>query len=472
MTPPSDPEPSLPANLPPSKVGPAKVGPAKVGMVLFTSGSTGRPKGIALHERSALRNVILKYRAACAIGPGDRLLSLHPPSTFGGAGDTFGTLLCGASLHLVDLKREGLARALALLRGAGITVCATVPVVVRALMAIDGATDAFRALRIVRLGGDAVMGSDIAALARLLPPTARIMVGFGMTETGGVVAQRLIDPHAPVEAGRIAMGTPLPDQIVSVLDANGDPTRPNEPGQLLIRGRYVALGHWVAGRIDPAAFPPDPSDPAAPDPATSDPATPIPATQGRRCYRSGDMVLLRPDGMLVPIGRTDRQVKINGLRVEPVDTEAALRSLPDVADAAVLVQGEADTPMLVAFVVPAPKEKNPVEKHAARRNPGDKTPGQQNGHQAPRNAPDQERKWRSALTALLPPQQVPVRIHLVPAIPLLPSLKPDLSALRTLTAAKDAPGMLTRLRARLHRHAAQRATAPVLPPPRRDDTAS
>jgi acyl-CoA synthetase (AMP-forming)/AMP-acid ligase II len=344
-------------------------------------------------------------------------------------------------------------------------------------MAIEGAADAFRTLRIMRLGGDAVMGSDIAALARLLAPTARIMVGFGMTETGGVVAQRLIDPRAPVEAGRIAMGTPLPDQDVSVQNANGDPARPNEVGQLLIRGRYVALGYWVAGRIDPAAFPPDPSDPAASDPATSDPATPDRAVSGRRCYRSGDMVLLRPDGMLVPVGRTDRQVKINGLRVEPVDTETALRSLPDVADAVVLVQGEVGTPMLVAFVVPAPSEQDPGQQNPGQQNPGGMTSAEQSPQRTPPDAPTREREWRSALTALLPPQQVPARFFPVPAIPMLPSLKPDLTALRALLAAEEAPGLLARIwarcaPARLHRHTTPRGAAPALRPLRRDSTVS
>ena len=301
----------LPAGLPPSKVG----------MVLFTSGSTGRPKGIALHERSQLRKA-MNYRVACQLGPGDRLLSLHPPSTNGGAGDTLGALLCGASLHLVDLKHTGLAGVQALLRG-GITVCATVPVVARTLMAMDGAAEALRHLRILRLGGDTVMGSDVAGLARLLAPTARILVRFGMTESGATLAQRLVDPRAPVETGPLALDPMVPGQAISVEDAAGNQVAPGTAGELVIRGRSVALGHWVGGKLDPAAFPTDPSAP------------------GARCYRTGDMVLLRPDGMLVPIGRADRQVKINGMRVEPEDTEAALRGLPGVADAVVLVDGTA-----------------------------------------------------------------------------------------------------------------------------------
>jgi acyl-coenzyme A synthetase/AMP-(fatty) acid ligase len=176
---------------------------------------------------------------------------------------------------------------------------------------------------------------------------------------------------------------------------------------MVVRGRYLALGHWVAGGLDPTEFPPDPSTP------------------GTSCFRSGDMVLLRDDGTLVPIGRADRQVKINGSRIQPGDTEAALRGLPGVADAAVLVHGDADAPMLVGFVVSAPEQ--PAAQSEAQFSRG----------------------LRSVLSALLPPQQVPAQIRVVAAIPLLPSLKPDLAALRALLATEDAPGVLVRVWTRL-----------------------
>jgi non-ribosomal peptide synthetase component F len=406
---------------------PKSLPPAKMGMVLFTSGSTGRAKGIALHERSQLRKA-MNYRAACGLGPGDRLLSLHPPSTNGGAGDTLGALLCGASLHVVDLKRAGLAGVQTVLRG-GITVCATVPIVMRTLIAMDGAAEALRHVRVLRLGGDTVMGSDVTGLARVLAPTARILVRFGMTESGATLAQRLVDPCAPVESGPLALDTAVPGQIISVEDAAGKRVAPGEAGELVIRGRYVALGHWVGGKLDPAAFPADPSAPAA------------------RCYRTGDLVVLRADGMLVPVGRADRQMKINGMRVEPGETEAALRGLPGVLDAAAMVHGDADAPMLVAFVVPAA------------------------GVHAREPAARLARGWRTALAALLPPQQVPAQIRVVPAIPLLPSLKPDLAALRTRLATEAAPGVLGRVLIRLRGGGARDPAVWVRPAVRRDGPA-
>lgn len=363
--------------------------PAPIGIVVGTSGSTGRPKCIAMHERSILRKIAWQ-RHATAVGPGDRSLPLHSPATFAGSREAFAALLSGACLHVLDVKRVGLRPAIELLRRGGITLCATLPVVARALLATDDAGDTFRSLRILRLGGDTVLGSDIAGLAPRLQPAARILIGFGIGEAGGALLQRLIDPAETIEAGRISVGTPQPGQQVTIEDAMGNAVADGEPGILAIRSRFVALGYLSGGVLDNTAFPADPTDPDI------------------RCYRSGDMFMRRADGGYVPLGRADRQVKINGMRVEPEETEAALRALPHVADAAVVVMDDGPQPHLIACVVP-------MRGHDSAQLP---------------------ERLRTELATRLPAYQVPAEIRVLPAIPQLPSLKPDLAALRRKLAAE------------------------------------
>jgi len=73
-------------------------------------------------------------------------------------------------------------------------------------------------------------------------------------------------------------------------------------------------------------------------------------------YNSGDKGRFLMDGNLEFLGRRDDQVKINGVRVELGEVEAALRDHPKITDCSVICWKAADQAnRLVAFVVMDPK---------------------------------------------------------------------------------------------------------------------
>ena len=73
-----------------------------------------------------------------------------------------------------------------------------------------------------------------------------------------------------------------------------------------------------------------------------------------RIYRTGDLVRLTPAGAFVVAGRRDRQVKLNGNRIEPAEIENFLRQSVNVKDAAVVADKTGDSVRLIAFVVAQP----------------------------------------------------------------------------------------------------------------------
>ena len=74
--------------------------------------------------------------------------------------------------------------------------------------------------------------------------------------------------------------------------------------------------------------------------------------RGGRLYRTGDLARYREDGELEYVGRTDRQVKLRGFRIELEEVEAALLEHEGVKAAAALVRrDEEKEERLVAYVV-------------------------------------------------------------------------------------------------------------------------
>jgi acyl-coenzyme A synthetase/AMP-(fatty) acid ligase len=71
---------------------------------------------------------------------------------------------------------------------------------------------------------------------------------------------------------------------------------------------------------------------------------------GRRWYRTGDRIRVRPGGELVYLGRLDSQVQVMGWRVELAEVEHAVRGCPSVEDAvAVPRTADAGTELVVFY---------------------------------------------------------------------------------------------------------------------------
>lgn len=375
--------PPWPSTAPPDESTPA--------MVLYTSGSTGRPKGIANNQQALLQRVA-QYVNACHLNADDRMLTLSSPCTIAGLREGLTALLTGATLHVLDAQRVGLGAIARRIRDSEITVLNAVPSMLRALMSMPDAGDSLRSLRVIRIGGEVVFWTDITLIRRLLPETCHIQIGYSSTEATGT--QWFVPRDARPSGPFVPVGYVLPGNVATVMDDAGRPLPPDETGELVLRGRFIALGTWQNGRCVPGDMAVDPAQPNA------------------RILRTGDLVHMDAEGVCTVTGRKDRQVKINGVRVEPSEVEAALRALPDVADAAVIARRSEHATTLAAFVVP--RESRPELAAQA---------------------------VRDASQSALPPAMRPSRIHIIAAMPRLPSAKLDLRALQELDqeAAQAAP---------------------------------
>ncbi|TIQ91718.1 MAG: long-chain fatty acid--CoA ligase, partial [Mesorhizobium sp.] len=204
-------------------------------MVLYTSGSTGRPKGIVNSQRSLLWRV-QQYVDACHINSDDVFLPLTGPATIAGCREVLAALLTGATLHLLEVEAVGLRAVRGRVKSEGVTITYLVPALLRALLA-DEPADAFRSLRVARIGGEKVSWTDIALLRKAVSKACLIQIGYSSTETTG--AQWFLPRDWPEQGASVPVGWLLPGITFAIVDEEGRPVQPGKSGELLIRSRYV-----------------------------------------------------------------------------------------------------------------------------------------------------------------------------------------------------------------------------------------
>lgn len=313
--------------------------------VYFTSGSSGRPKGIVVSARYIFHRAraIAEY---CAITERDCVFHAVAPITAHGLACVLSGLFRGARVLLAGVAREGTGAVLRLMERELVT-CATIPPpVLRMLFQLERARFAFRALRTLRIASTALSRTDVAAWRPLLPPSCEIWHNYSSTEAQNV-AEAIVPTDDTGEEPTVAAGLLQPFHDYALLGEDDRPVSFGEPGELVLRSRYVALGEWRDGRLVSSRMPP------------------VPGKPGWRYFRTGDLVRIQPNGMLRVVGRVDRQIKINGIRVELGEIEAILRSDPAVKDAAVVAKPNSIT--LHAFVASAEVDRTALGAALSRR---------------------------------------------------------------------------------------------------------
>ncbi|MDB1087483.1 amino acid adenylation domain-containing protein [Streptomyces sp. ACA25] len=312
--------------------------PDELAYAIFTSGSTGAPKGVAVEHRAA-RTTVDDITDRFGITAGDRVLGLSALSFDLSVYDIYGLLGAGGALVLPDAEHQrDPEHWCTLLERHRVTVWNTAPALLEMLVEFaeadpDLASRRFASLRLVMLSGDWIPVT-LPDRLRALAPGARVMSLGGATEAS---IWSITFPVEEVDPGwrSIPYGRPLRGQFFHVLDSAGGPCPVGEVGELFIAGDGLARGYL--------------GDEAQ----TADRFARHPVL-GERLYRTGDLGRRRSDGQIEFLGRTDRQVKVRGHRIELGDIEAALDRLPGVRQAAAgAVPGPDSRPRLVVYVAPA-----------------------------------------------------------------------------------------------------------------------
>jgi amino acid adenylation domain-containing protein len=352
---------------------PVPVSPDACAYLIYTSGTTGWPKGVEITYRGL--GTFLSAIAGLGLAPGGMGINPLSPGFDGWLWCTLLYLLHGQGMAIIDLADGDSEHADLAARVAAVaprTVCLTPSL-------LASCVDVLSTVDTAIVAGEPCPRGLIDRLVE----RPRVLNVYGPTEA--TIAATWADSARGDDVTTI--GRPLPGYRVHVLDAAGEPVPVGTTGELYIAGPAVARGYRNRPVLTDDWF--------------------VPGPGGDRCYRTGDLVTVRPDGLLEYAGRQDDQVKVRGFRVELREIEQVAQEHEAVTAAAAFVDESGQTVGLAT--VPAPgHDPDPaaIRDHCRNR---------------------------------LPAFMVPAAIDLVAALPVTLNGKVDRAALARASAAAAQP---------------------------------
>ncbi len=279
--------------------------------VIFTSGSTGKPKGVEVTHR-ALGNFLLSMRSRPGCVESDRLLALTTISFDIAVLELFLPLICGATVIVAQANENVDGDALlALMRRHRVTMLQATPTTWQLLLQSGWQGQPY--LSKILCGGEAM---PRALADRLLSCGETVWNMYGPTET------TVWSSTCQIGAGSaIAIGTPIANTQLYVLDDDLLPVPIGFPGELCIGGSGVARGYHQDPEQTKSKFVQNPFHPGP-------------------LYRTGDIACFKEPGVLAVLGRKDQQIKLRGFRIELGDIERAISSHPAISQAVVTGRGD------------------------------------------------------------------------------------------------------------------------------------
>ena len=271
-----------------------------VAELLYTGGTTGFPKGVPINHALFLESCAEQRRASLPVVPAGEEVILQGAPLYHILGQVVGLggLLAGETVlllpkNLLDAVFDHVERYRA-------TTILGTPTLYRMMLEHDR-VEQYRlgSLRFAFSGGDALPPETAARWRRLTGHP--LHQGYGATETCGGVALSPAGAEVPEgTAGQICA-----HQRVRVVDADTlEPVPPGQPGELLVSSDHMVAAYWEKPEESARCFV---------------------EAEGRRWYRTGDVVRIDAAGWMFFQDRSVDVIKHKGYRVAASKVDNALQ---------------------------------------------------------------------------------------------------------------------------------------------------
>ncbi|TVY81612.1 Linear gramicidin synthase subunit D [Lachnellula suecica] len=301
----------------------------RLAFVSYSSGTTGKPKGIANPHRAPVLSYDLRFRLS-DLRAGDRVACnvffiwemLRP-------------ILRGATVVAVpDETSYDPVALVELLSSKHITETLMTPTLLAAVLSRNSRIgNKLPDLKTLWLNGE-VVTTDLARRAMKALPNVRLLNCYSASETHEIACGDIRD-FIDSEDQVCPVGAPVDPEHTYILDESGKKVDVGVSGELFIGGSLLARGYLNLPESTEKAFKPDPFS----------------STPGSLMYRTGDLAVMLPSGILEITGRVGAMLKVRGYSVVPGKVEKAIVEQLAVSQCAVIAHGDGLERQLVAYIV-------------------------------------------------------------------------------------------------------------------------
>jgi len=369
-------------NIPGSELTLPDLNDLSLAYILFTSGSTGLPKGVPISFNSLDSFVNNFDSSPFKINADDRCLQMFELTFDVSISSFLVPMIAGACVYTVPNNAIKYVQVLKLLLTYKLTSIQIVPSIIRLARPLLKKL-VFPDVRNCILTGEATY-SELLDEWKPSVPNARIFDYYGPTEATVYCSYIECGNDHPKEYnGMLAIGKPLGNMKLIIVDEEFKEIGMNEKGELLIAGPQLTKGYVKNPEKNKGAFIDLVFDGSA-----------------GTFYRSGDSCYKDKDGDIFYCGRLDNQVKVQGFRVELSEIEVVVRNGFNIGNVVIPVENRPGIVELILVIE--------------------------------RSAPDIRENIGTFLKTKLPVYMVPAKVIQIEAFPLGSSGKMDKNKIKEM----------------------------------------
>ncbi len=361
--------------------------------IYFTSGSTGKPKGI-IGKNSSLRQFIEWEITAFSITHEYRISQFISPYFDAFLRDIFVPLMAGATICVppTEIDFFSYEKLVPWINQSRITLIHCVPSLFRIINNSSLTKDYFGSLKYILLSGEKLIPAELTNWYSTFNDRIQLVNLYGTTETTMIRFCYKIMP-GDAKKLKIPIGKPISDTQYLIVDPNFHPCSTLVTGGLLISSHYLTKGYLNDIKLTNEKF--------------------LKLNSGQpneiTAFKTGDKARTLPNGEIELMGRADKQIKLNGIRIELEEIESALCQSELVQNAIVIhTTGDNGRDEIKAYTIRKPHVANDV---------------------------DFKKEVEEYLRSQLPEYMIPAHIMELDRFPLLSNGKIDLKQLSTNTSS-------------------------------------